>query len=91
WLIKKFIDQAHNTLKKPVVMEEFGIPNNNPDFPKAQWIEFMIDTFFKYGGDGANYWFFIDPTYHFGDGNEINWTQTEYMNIFIKSGNVLNK
>ncbi|MBP7792388.1 MAG: cellulase family glycosylhydrolase [Candidatus Goldbacteria bacterium] len=91
WLIKKFIDQAHNTLKKPVVMEEFGIPNNNPDFPKAQWIEFMIDTFFKYGGDGANYWFFIDPTYHFGDGNEINWTQTEYMNIFIKTGNVLNK
>lgn len=91
WLIKKYIKEAHETLKKPVVMEEFGIPNNNPDFPKAEWIEFMIDTFFKAGGDGVNYWFFIDPTYLFGDGNEVNWTQTEYMNIFIKTGNVLNK
>lgn len=91
WLIKKFIDIAHNELKKPVVMEEFGIPNNNPDFPKAKWIKFMIDIFFKNGGDGANYWFFIDPGYHFGDGNEVNWTQTEYMNVFIKMGNFLNK
>lgn len=91
WLIKRFIKSAHETLNKPVVMEEYGIPNNNPDFPKAKWIEFMTETFFNNGGDGANYWFFIDPDYHYGDGNEINWTQTEYMNIFIKISNVLNK
>ncbi|MCX8092774.1 MAG: cellulase family glycosylhydrolase [Candidatus Goldbacteria bacterium] len=91
WLIEKYIDKAHNELKKPVVMEEFGIPNNNPDFPKAKWIEFMMETFFKAGGDGLNYWFFIDPDYHYGDGNEVNWAQTEYMNIFIKFGNMVNK
>jgi len=91
WMISNFIKKAHETIGKPVVMEEYGIPNNNPDFPKARWIDAMTSAFFKNGGDGANYWFFIDPAYHYGDGNEVDYSQTEYMNVFIKTGNELNK
>jgi endo-1,4-beta-mannosidase len=90
WMLDNYIRVAHETVKKPVVMEEYGIPNNNPDFPKAKWIADMTTGFFKAGGDGVNYWFFIDPTYFFGDGNEVNYKQTEYMNTFIKVGNELN-
>lgn len=91
WMLENYIKIGHEKLGKPVVMEEYGIPNNNPDYPKAKWIREMTETFFKAGGDGVNYWFFIDPSYNYGDGNEVNYTQTEYMNIFIKTANELNK
>ncbi len=83
WLIKKYIREAHETLGKPVVMEEYGIGNNLPDYPKAKWLYEMTRIFFENGGNGANYWFFIDPEYAYGDGFEVRPTETEYMNAFI--------
>lgn len=83
WMIKKFIKEAHETLGKPVIMEEYGIGSNLPDYPKAKWIYEMTRIFFENGGNGANYWFFIHPEYAFGDGFEVRPTETEYMNAFI--------
>ncbi len=91
WLIKKFIYEAHNTIKKPVVMEEYGIPNKSDIYDKADWIDFMTDIFYKNGGNGANYWFYVDEDYEYGDGFEVKPSQTEYVNIFIKYANILNK
>lgn len=83
WMLKKFIKEAHETLGKPVVMEEYGIGSNLPDYPKAKWIYEMTRIFFENGGNGANYWFFIEPGYAYGDGFEVRPTETEYMNAFI--------
>jgi mannan endo-1,4-beta-mannosidase len=91
WLLKKWVSAAHGELKKPVVMEEYGIASNREAYPKAKWIDAMTKAFFDAGGNGANYWFFIDPSYTYGDGFEVNPTQTEYMNVFIKYANMINK
>jgi mannan endo-1,4-beta-mannosidase len=91
WQIDNYIKVGHETVGKPVVMEEYGIPNKMPEFPKAKWIKDMTEEFFATGGDGGNYLFFIDPSYTYGDGNEVVYNQTEYMNTFIKISNDLNK
>jgi len=91
WLIKKFINEAHKTVGKPVVMEEYGIPNKSDIYDKAEWIEFMTGTFFNNGGNGANYWFYIDESYEYGDGFDVKPSQTEYVNIFVKYANMINK
>ncbi|HDQ25369.1 MAG TPA: hypothetical protein ENN43_01315 [bacterium] len=91
WLLDRWISDAHNKVGKPVVMEEYGIASNNPAYPKAKWINDMTGYFFEKGGNGVNYWFFIDPSYTYGDGFEVNPTETEYMNVFIKHANRINK
>jgi mannan endo-1,4-beta-mannosidase len=91
WTIENFIKQGHDVVKKPVVMEEYGIPNNNDEYPKAQWIDAMTGEFFAAGGNGVNYWMLLDPSYTHGDGNEVYYDQTQYMNIFTKYANEVNK
>lgn len=91
WLIEKWVKTAHETIKKPVVMEEYGIPWGLNDFPKAKWLDAMTADFFNAGGNGANYWMFIDPEYAFGDGNQISPKDTECVNSFIKHANIINK
>jgi mannan endo-1,4-beta-mannosidase len=91
WTIDNFIKQGHETVKKPVVMEEYGIPGGLADYPKAQWIDDMTKEFFAAGGNGVNYWMLLDPTYTHGDGNEVYYNQTQYMNIFTKYANEINK
>jgi mannan endo-1,4-beta-mannosidase len=91
WMIERCIKTGHETLNKPVVMEEYGIPNGMPEFPKAKWIDFMTKTFFDAGGDGCNYWMFSDEGYHYGDVNDVKPGQTEYMNAFIRQANIVNK
>ena len=91
WLIKKWIKEGHETVGKPVVMEEYGISRNDEEYPKAKWIREMTRIFFENGGDGANYWFFIDENYVYGDGFEVRPSETAYMNEFIRWANILNK
>ncbi len=91
WMIDRWVKTAHETIGKPVVMEEYGIPSKNPDFPKATWIREMTNQFFNDGGDGVNYWFLIDPSYSGGDGFEVTPDDTEYVNEFIKVANTINK
>ncbi|MEI7542980.1 MAG: cellulase family glycosylhydrolase [bacterium] len=91
WMIKNWVKVAHETLKKPVVMEEYGVANNMEAYPKAKWIDAMTKMFFDAGGNGSNYWMLIDPAYSHGDGFEVNPEQPEYMNAFIKYTNEINK
>jgi mannan endo-1,4-beta-mannosidase len=91
WIIENYVKQAHETVKKPVVMEEYGIPNSQEDYPKPQWIDAMTGEFFAAGGNGANYWMLIDPSYVFGDGNEVSYANPVYMNIFVKYADEINK
>jgi mannan endo-1,4-beta-mannosidase len=91
WTIENFIKQGHDVVKKPVVMEEYGIPNDNDEYPKAQWIDAMTGEFFAAGGNGVNYWMLLDPSYTHGDGNEVYYNQTQYMNVFTKYANDINK
>jgi endo-1,4-beta-mannosidase len=90
WIIKNYIKLGHETLGKPVVMEEYGIPEGNPDFPKAKWIDDMTSVFFASGGDGANYWMFADIP-RLGDANVISPEQVDDMNSIIKNANTVNK
>jgi mannan endo-1,4-beta-mannosidase len=77
-----YIQDAHTILKKPVVMEEFGLPNTDPKYDKPLFIRDMLKAFFAAGGDGANYWMIVDPSYRFGDGNEFDPTRWEIANVF---------
>jgi mannan endo-1,4-beta-mannosidase len=90
WMMNKFIQTGHETLGKPVVMEEYGIPDGNPDFPKAKWIDDMNSMFFKADGDGVNYWMFVDST-KYGDANKVAPDETDFVNAFIKTANIINK
>ncbi len=90
WLIKKWINDGHNIVGKPVVMEEYGISKNDEEYPKAKWIGEMTRIFFENGGNGANYWFFIDENYAYGDGFEVRPSETIYVNEFIKWANFVN-
>lgn len=91
WLIKKWISDGHNIVGKPVVMEEYGISKNDEEYPKAKWIGEMTRIFFENGGNGANYWFFIDEDYSYGDGFEVRPSETIYVNEFIKWANMINR
>lgn len=81
-VITDYVRDGHAQLKKPVVMEEFGIPKTDPKYDKPVWIRAMMKTFFDAGGDGVNYWMIVDPEYRYGDGNEFDRTMTETANTF---------
>ena len=91
WIIEDYIKRGHEKTGKPVVMEEYGIPNGLEEYPKPQWVDAMTGEFFAAGGNGVNYWMLIDPTYFFGDGNQVSYADATYMNIFIKYANEINK
>ena len=91
WLFERWVNDAHNKIGKPVVMEEYGITGGMEEYPKAEWIDFMTKTFYSLGGNGANYWMFVDPDYAWGDGNHFSSNDTEIVNVFIKYANKLNK
>jgi mannan endo-1,4-beta-mannosidase len=79
---KAYIQDAHAVLKKPIVMEEFGLPKSDPKYDKPLWIRAMLKAFYAAGGDGTNYWMIVEPTYRYGDGNEFDPTMTEIANAF---------
>jgi len=91
YMFKKWIKDSHEVLKKPVVMEEYGIGKGMEEYPRADWIDFMTKDFIELGGNGANYWFLVDPDYAWGDGNEFTPNDTDIVNIFVKYSDELNK
>jgi len=88
-VITRYVQDGRSVLKKPVVMEEYGIGNTDPKYDKPLWLRTMTKTFFDAGGDGVNYWMIIDPEYRYGDGNEFDRTKPELANIFAVSAQEL--
>jgi mannan endo-1,4-beta-mannosidase len=87
-VIEAYVRDCHALLKKPVVMEEFGISGNKPKYDKPVWVYDMVQTFYKAGGNGTNYWMISEPGFK-GDGNEFTSEQTELCNIFALEANAL--
>ncbi len=91
FLLKRWIKDSHEVLKKPIVMEEFGIAKGQDEYPRADWINFMLNDFYTLGGNGADYWFLVDPDYPWGDGNEFTANDIDIVNTFIKYADEINK
>jgi len=54
------IQDAHETLNKPIVMEEYGISKRkcNHTWTREGFYQFMLDEFYSKGGDGTLFWGF---------------------------------
>jgi mannan endo-1,4-beta-mannosidase len=81
-ILAAYVRDAHTILKKPVVMEEFGIEKGKPGYNQAQWIYAMMNEFYKDGGDGTNYWMLEEPNYS-GDANCFTPEDTNLANLFV--------
>lgn len=81
-LLKAYVEDAHEKLGKPVVMEEYGILKNQPAYDRPLWIHRMVEAFHGAGGNGSNYWMLVEPTYQWGDGNEFDPTKVDICNVF---------
>lgn len=90
-LLERYVHEAHQKLKKPVVMEEYGIMKNLPKYDRPIWIERMVRAFYDAGGNGSNYWMLVEPSYTWGEGNEFDPTQLEIANIFAWQAGRLRK
>jgi endo-1,4-beta-mannosidase len=81
--IRDYVRTAHDTLKKPVVMEEFSVEKKyEGELNRYEWISGMMEAFLDAGGDGLNHWMLCDDGYKGGDGHEITPADTEYVNLF---------
>ena len=88
-LIQAYCKDANEALKKPVVMEEFGLPKKDPKYDRPVWVRALMQAFFKAGGDGVNYWMIIDPAYNGGDGNDFTAEETDTANAFALTAHEL--
>ena len=54
------IQDAHETLNKPIVMEEYGISKRkcNHTWTREGFYQFMLDEFYSKDGDGTAFWAF---------------------------------
>ena len=59
-IIEGIIKDAHETLNKPIVMEEYGISRRelNHAWTREGWYQFILDEFYSRGGDGTLFWGF---------------------------------
>ena len=59
-IIEGIIQDAHETLNKPIVMEEYGISKRkcNHTWTKEGFYQFMLDEFYSKDGDGTAFWIF---------------------------------
>ncbi len=81
-ILSAYVKDAHEVLKKPVVMEEFGIEKGKPGRPQAQYIYGMMSAFYADGGDGCGYWMLEEPHYS-GDANCFSPDDTDIVNLFV--------
>ena len=81
-ILRAYVKDAHEVLKKPVVMEEFGIDKGKEGYDRPLWIYQMMKVFYEAGGDGTGYWMLAEPTYG-GDNNQLDPTQTDVCNEFV--------
>lgn len=81
--IRDYVHTAHDGMKKPVVMEEYGIEKKyDTELDRYEWISGLMQTFVDAGGDGLNQWMLVDPQYKGGDGFELSEDDTAYANVF---------
>ena len=81
-ILASYVNDSHMILKKPVVMEEFGIEKGKPGHDQAQWIYAMLQEFYADGGDGTSYWMLEEPNYS-GDANCFTPEDTNLVNLFV--------
>jgi mannan endo-1,4-beta-mannosidase len=81
-ILTAYVRDAHEILKKPVVMEEFGIEKGKPGYDQAQWIYEMMRVFYAAGGDGTNYWMLGAP-HDSSDANSFNPDDVNIANLFV--------
>lgn len=81
-ILSAYVRDAHTILKKPVVMEEFGIEKGKPGYNQSQWIYAMMNEFYKDGGNGTSYWMLEEPNYS-GDANCFTPNDTNLVNLFV--------
>ena len=87
-LMRAYVKDAHEILKKPVVMEEFGIDKGRADYDRPRFIYGMMKAFYDAGGDGTQYWMLAEPDYG-GDNNQLDPTQVDACNTFVMMSNEL--
>jgi mannan endo-1,4-beta-mannosidase len=80
--IRDYVRTAHQKLKKPVVMEEFGVEKKyEGELSRFEWVSTMMKAFVDAGGDGFNHWMLVHDGYQGTDGFEIAPADTEYVNL----------
>ncbi len=87
-LLAAYVKDAHGILKKPVVMEEFGIDKDRADYDRPKFIYYMMKAFYDAGGDGTQYWMLAEPDYK-GDNYQLDPTQVDACNTFVLMSNEL--
>jgi endo-1,4-beta-mannosidase len=80
-ILAAYVKDGHEILKKPVVMEEFGIEKGKPGYDRPPFIYGMLKAFYDAGGNGSNYWMLSEPNY--GEGNEFDPTMPDICNVFV--------
>jgi mannan endo-1,4-beta-mannosidase len=89
--VRDYVSLAHDTMGKPVVMEEFAVAKKyDGDLNRFDWIQTLAETFLKAGGDGENYWMLVDDNYDGGDGNEFQPKDVDYCNLFSRLATAVN-
>lgn len=89
--IKEYNQIARATLKKPVVMEEYGVEKKyEGELSRFEWTQAMAETHFRAGGQGVIYWQFIHKKYNGLDGFEFHRDDLEYFNLFSRLADEVN-
>lgn len=87
FVIEEHVRLAREVLRKPVVMEEYGIGKRDPKYDQPVFVDRMTRDFLAAGGHGLNYWMLVDPAYQWGDGNEFTIRDVGMCNLFTLAGN----
>lgn len=83
--VREYVKISHDELKKPVVMEEYGVEKKyEGELSRLQWTTELAESFLAEGGDGINYWQLIHHNYDGLDGFEFTPQDTEYWNLFSR-------
>ena len=83
--VREYVRISHDELKKPVVMEEYGVEKKyEGELSRLQWTTELAESFLAEGGDGLNYWQLIHHNYDGLDGFEFTPQDTEYWNLFSR-------
>ena len=89
--VREYVKISHGELKKPVVMEEYGVEKKyDGELSRLQWTTELAESFLAEGGDGLNYWQLIHHNYDGLDGFEFTPQDTEYWNLFSRLAATLN-
>jgi endo-1,4-beta-mannosidase len=91
-MVRDYVKISHDTLKKPVIMEEYGVEKKyDGELNRLEWTEGLAEDFLKAGGDGINYWQLTNESYTGTDGFEITKADVQYCNLFSRLADEVNR